>query len=244
VDKNTGTSWIDVAQVVAATAGILIAALVAFMPFVRRPRLSVEEDEERVASRVERITGVGLLPHVRLLVANRKWRRAAQETRVFVEWYREQDGESRVSLGHPPLFWPSVPEEEATGGVVVFAGGRRPVGLGTLIRVRLSKSGRIERPPAWTQGLSASVSLTESKSPHIPEGGADGWYLFLAELDINDDRDKLPPVENGYTIRLLVGADDGAARAYEVDISWDGDPKQTPDEVLASALDHLGVREV
>jgi hypothetical protein len=56
-----------------------------------------------------------------------------------------------------------------------------------------------------------------------------GWYLFLAELDVTDDRDKLPPVEGGYTIRLL-GADDGAA-----DIAWDGNPRQSPDEVLASA---------
>jgi hypothetical protein len=66
--------------------------------------------------------------------------------------------------------------------------------------------------------------------------------LWLAELDINDDRDKLPPIENGYTIRLIVGADDGAGRAFEVDISWDGDPKLTANEVLASALGRLAVR--
>jgi hypothetical protein len=60
---------------------------------------------------------------------------------------------------------------------------------------------------------------------------------------VTDDRDKLPPVEGGYTIRLL-GADDGAARAFEVDIAWDSNPRQSPDEVLASALDHLVVRSV
>lgn len=75
-------------------------------------------------------------------------------------------------------------------------------------------------------------------------GPADSWYLYLAELDLNDDRDKLPPIEGGYTIRLLVGADDGAARSFEVDIAWDGDPSQSAEEVLASALDRVAVRNV
>ncbi len=38
------------------------------------------------------------------------------------------------------------------------------------------------------------------------------WFLRLAlafDLDIFDDRDKLPPVKNGYAVRLLVGASDG-----------------------------------
>jgi hypothetical protein len=51
-------------------------------------------------------------------------------------------------------------------------------------------------------------------------------------------------VDGGYVIRLLVGADDGAARTFEVDIDWNGDPALSPQEVLASALDHLAVREV
>lgn len=69
--EGGGTTWVDGAQVVAAVAGILIAALVAFMPFARRPRLSISEDEERAHSRVEE-SPVGQLPHVRLLVANAK----------------------------------------------------------------------------------------------------------------------------------------------------------------------------
>lgn len=82
---------------------------------------------------------------------------------------------------------------------------------------------------------------------YADNSGAEGWYLRLAlafGLDINDNRDKLPPVEGGYAVRLLVGADDGAARAFEVDIDWDGDPNLKPDEVLATTLDHLHVREV
>jgi hypothetical protein len=91
------------------------------MPFARRPRLSVTEDLDRVRSRVEE-TSEGDLPHIRLLVANEKRRRAAQGTRVLVEWYQAREGE-RVSLAHPSLGWPSAPEAEATGSVVVFAGG-------------------------------------------------------------------------------------------------------------------------
>jgi hypothetical protein len=71
------------------------------------------------------------------------------------------------------------------------------------------------------------------------------WYLRLTlafDLDINDDRDKLPPVEGGYVVRLLVGADDGAARVFDVDINWNGDGALRPEEVLDSALDHLSVR--
>jgi hypothetical protein len=115
--------------------------------------------------------------------------------------------------------------------VVVFAGGQRPVSLGTLIRVRIAvaEPERLER---------------RAEFPHFPDEGAVGWYLFLAELNVNDDRDKLKPVKDGYTIRLLVGATDGAARSFEVDIAWDGNPSLSPEEVLASALEHLAVREV
>lgn len=60
-------------------------------------------------------------------------------------------------------------------------------------------------------------------------------------LDINDDRDKLPPVDDGYRIRLVAGADDGAARVFHIDINWDGDPALTPEQVMASALDRLAV---
>ena len=239
-----GTSWLDVVQVGTAAIGILIAALVAFMPAVRRPRLSVEEDKERVHSQVE-VTSVGLLPHVRLLVANKKWRRAAKGTRVLIEWYQPRDG-ARVSLAHPSLGWPSAPESETTGSIVVFAGGSRPVSLGRLIRV-VTYDGKIvprgfgdlphfelAEPPDEREG----VDVGEGRESEVR------WFLYLAELNLNDHRDKLPPVEDGYTIRLLAGADDGAARSYEVDIAWDGDPKLSADEVLASALDRLAVRDV
>ena len=72
----------------------------------------------------------------------------------------------------------------------------------------------------------------------------EGWYFRLAlafGLDINDDRDKLPPVEDGYEIHLLVGSDDGKARTARVHINWNGDPSLKPAEVLESGLDHLAV---
>lgn len=241
-----GASWLDVATAVTAVGGILIAALVAAMPFARRPRLSITEDPERVHSRVEDTTA-GHLPHVRLLVANEKRRRAAQGTRVLVEWYQARNGE-RVSLSHPSLGWPSAPESErATASVVVFAGGHRPVSLGRLIRVQVDDDGGVFRADVYTQSLSAAMGAR--RFPHFdklePDDERDArWFLYLAELDVNDDRDKLRPVENGYVIRLLVGADDGAARSFEVDIAWDGDPQLSAEEVLASALDHLAVREV
>jgi len=71
------------------------------------------------------------------------------------------------------------------------------------------------------------------------------FKLMLAGgLDINDNRDKLPPVNDGYVVRLVVGADDGAARTFEVEIDWDGDGKQKPDELLKAALAHHQVRRV
>jgi hypothetical protein len=244
VMEGDGATWVDVAQAVSAVAGILIAALVAVMPFVRRPRLWIGEDSGRVHSRVED-TPIGSLPHVRLLVSNARWRRAAQGTRVLIEWYQPRNGE-RVSLSHPSLGWPSAPEAEATAAAVVFAGGHRPISLGRLIRVATDDEGRIWRPESYSTTFRQSSTLTR-QFPHIEHGSgliATGWFLYLGELDINDDRDKLEPVEGGYTIRLLVGADDGAARSFEVDISWEADPKQTSEEVLASALEHLAVRKV
>jgi hypothetical protein len=189
---------------------------------------------------------VGSLPHIRLLVANASRRRAARETRVFLEWYEARNGARRCSLAHPALGWPSAPEAGASGSVVVFAGGRRPVSLGKFIRVGADpQDGTLWRPETYS--LEVGPLHGPRSFPHIePTSGfvATAWYLYLAELDVHDDRDKLPPVDGGYAIRLLVGADDGAARSYEVDINWDGDPKQTAEEVLVSALERLAVREV
>jgi hypothetical protein len=126
-----------------------------------------------------------------------------------------------VTLGHPSLEWPSASDVDG-GAVTVFGGGARPTTLGHFVRARRDAEG----------GLQYVHERDE----------AEAWYLRLTiGLDINDDRDKLPPAEDGYSIKLLVGADDGAARRFKVDIDWNGDPDQTPYQVLASALEQLAV---
>jgi hypothetical protein len=220
-------STFEWAQLVAAAAGVAIAGLVAFMPYARRPRLSIEEDLDRSNSRVES-SGLGGLPHVRLLVSNARGRRAAQGTRVLFQGYRmvAADTTTLVTLGHPSLEWPTA-SDVGGGAVTVFGGGARPITLGYFLR-------------AWRDD---DGELHYVRERDYRSGEAEvAWYLRLTiGFDINDDRDKLPPVEDGYIIRLVVGADDGAARAFDVHIDWNGDPDQTPDQVLASTLDQLAV---
>jgi hypothetical protein len=69
------------------------------------------------------------------------------------------------------------------------------------------------------------------------------WCLALAlhGLDIADDRDKLPQGE--WILQLLIGADDGDAQRYEVDVTWSAEAP-TVDAVLAEALGRLAVRKV
>jgi hypothetical protein len=68
-------------------------------------------------------------------------------------------------------------------------------------------------------------------------------HLDLAGgFSITDDRDWLPP--GAWLIRLIVGAEDGEARTYEIELSWGSDPTQTADDILASAMSGLKVRRV
>jgi hypothetical protein len=212
-----------VAGVVIAGLGVVIAVLVAVMPYARRPRLSIEKDLDGSHSRVEHAP-LGGLPHVRLLVSNSKRRRAAKGARVLVEGYTVVGSHQPAldTLGHPSLEWPSATDAEA-GAVTVFGGGSRPITLGYLVRAR------------YLDDLREIDYAREDET-------ADGWLLRLTiGIDINDNRDKLRSFDDGYMIRLLVGADDGAARSFTVYIDWNGDPDQTPEQVLASALASLRV---
>jgi hypothetical protein len=187
------------------------------------------------------------MPHVRLLVVNAKRRRAAHGARVLVEGYtaRGSHAPALTTLGHPSLDWPSAPETASTAAVTVFAGGARPITLGYFIRVRRDAEGFLMRPTVHIEGLAVRGIPHYARDADYEEGDAEAWYLRLAlafGLDINDDRDKLPPVADGYTLRLLVGADDGAARVLYVDINWNGDAELKPEAVLGSALDQLTVR--
>lgn len=232
----------NIATVLAAVFAVAIAALVAVMPYARRPKLSLVEDTDKTHSHVE-TTPEGRIPYLRILASNENHRRAAQNTRVLVEGYRRNAaGGPFTTLGHPSLAWPSAPEADATAALTVFAGGPRPIGFGRLIRVRIDDNGKLMRPSG---GIGAIVrGWPHFKDDSEGDPPAVGWYLWLDlafAQSLHDDRDKLPPVESGYIIRLLIGADDGAARKFDVHINWDGDPKLNADEVLASALDHLAV---
>lgn len=131
--------------------------------------------------------------------------------------------EALTTLGHPSLDWPSTGEAAATAAVTVFAGGTRPITLGYFIRVRRDPStGALLRPTL----IDDDQGRDFPGPPHYARDAdfddeSEGWYLRLAlawGLDINDDRDKLPPVDDGYIVRLLVGADDGKARTFTVHI--------------------------
>lgn len=209
-----------------ATAGAAVAAIaIPITAFMRRPRLWIAADTDGIQTRLE----AGDIPWVRLLVVNRRRRRAAQGTRVFVEHYRT-GADPPISMGSPELGWPSAERSEGAG-VVVFAGATRPIDFGHLTPVR-----RQEGEPIVTLANRDQILRT---------GGS--WELDLAlamhgnGLLLADRRELLPPTENGYTVRLLIGADDGAARIYDVGINWDRNIG-TPRAALESI--QLTVREV
>ena len=64
------------------------------------------------------------------------------------------------------------------------------------------------------------------------------WHLHLALAGVvpGDHRDWLPPTEQGYVVRLVIGADDGGARRYDVRLQWDGSATSA-----RAALDSVGL---
>ena len=201
-------TWPDYLTAVAAAGAVIAAIAIPLTAYARRPRLSLSEDEEGIHTRLE--GGGEKIPWLRLVVHNKGWRRAAQGTRVLVQSYQElSPGATRVAMGSPELGWPST-DILIGGGVVVFAGGDRPLDFGYLAR-----SGN-----KWQLVLCLAMHAKNVK--------------------LSDRREYLPPVDSGYTVRLLVGADDGAARTYKVDVNWDGDAA-SPEAALDSI--QLAVRE-
>jgi hypothetical protein len=100
--------------------------------------------------------------------------------------------------------------------------------------------GRIEREERYTQTVGAAIEPGPVR--HFPDAPDARWHLHLDLADaywITDERDWLPP--GSWTIRLIVGADDGDAHAYEVDLAWAGDEPDS-EAVLSAALDRLKVR--
>ena len=190
------------ASTIIAIAAVGAAVAVALAPFLRRPWLSMHEDKTGMHTRLE---DNGTVPWLRLVIRNHRLVRAAQSTRVLVESYVENRGHAMpVAMGSPELGWPSTRLEPGRG-VVVFAGQSRPLDLGSL-----------ERTPIF--------------DPHDPYA-REPWRfrigLAMHGEGVGIGREWLDATPNGYTLRLLLGADDGAATYYDVAVNWDpaaGDP--------------------
>jgi hypothetical protein len=230
----TWTHLTDIAQVVTAVGAIVIPGVIAWSSYARRPSVSLIEDPYRIQSRNEGADRQW--PHVRLLACNKGLRRAARGTRVVVEGYRRQ-GEPRdkmTTLGSPLLGWPSSPASAESGEISLFPGARRPIDLGFLVPV--DPETHAAAPLVAEHNGNQIVLLTP-----LDQGGE--WYFRLGlafDLSIADNRDFIPP--GRWVITLTIGADDGSARTYDVDLAWSR--TGTPEAALTSALDHLAVRAV
>jgi len=140
--------------------------------------------------------------------------------------------DAHTRLGSPFLAWPSIFGQDSDAYVdVIFADAERPVGIGRFVRVKVGADGKLTRDP------------TGPVVDHRDDPSAT-WYLHVElarDFTITDERDWLAPGE--WTLRLLVGADDGDGHAYELDVAWDGD-EQDAHAVLGAALDRCAVRRV
>lgn len=218
---------IDLGLVLAIIALVLTLAT-SVAPFLRRPRVLLAADNEG-HSRVE---GNGV-PHLRLPISNGRWLRSARRVRVVLDAYKMVGSRDLTRLASPFLAWPSVFGQDGDSYVeVIFPGAERPVGLGQFFRIRRDAEGRV-----WREAGHIAT--------YAPSDQEAAWCMHLelaGGFSITDDRDWLSP--GAWSIRLIVGAEDGEARIYEIGLSWGGDPKQTADDILASAMSGLKVRRV
>jgi hypothetical protein len=196
---------------VAAVGAIVAAILIPLVTFWRRPSLSLRKDQEKILSRVE---GDGL-PYIRLLVKNKGWRRIARGTRVFVAGHQKLGASAPVvTMGSPALGWTSA--FAPVNGVDSFAGGERPIDFGYLFPARRDTYGHV---PTNDPDLKNPATI-------INKGGKWQFRLALAHnLFIGDQREYLAPTQEGYLVRLELGADDGKARKYDIHLKWDGSAK-------------------
>ena len=239
-----GQDLLDWGPLAISIIAILLSIGAVALPYWRRPNLSLREDAERTHSQVE---GDGA-PYVRLVVRNAKGKRSAKNARVVLDGYRRAGSTDRLTrLGSPFLGWPSVFGQDSDSYVsVVFSDAARPVGLGRFRRVRVNPDdGLLEREERYRLDLgAASVVTTSGPAPvrHFPDAPDARWHLHLELADaaeITDERDWLSPGE--WTVRLIVGADDGDAHAYDIELGWDGREGDAT-TVLETALDSLTVR--
>ena len=219
VGLTTG-EWIELAVAI-GTIALAAAAFTQMFAEVRsRPDLTLELDTDDIQTRLE---GPGM-PWIRLMVRNRKRRRAATGTRVLVDQYREKASRaSPVSLAGPELGWPSTHLAEGEGPVV-FGGTARPLDFGAL------GAGRIDGPRGNVMSL--------MQTPETLPDGYWWWFRFTLAMHARRQfigREFLPPKGGGYTTRLTVGADEGKARTFDVEFDWIGDAP-TAEAALGSLL--------
>jgi hypothetical protein len=183
------TDWSAVGAI-GASAGVGLGFGRVFLGLTRRPRLTLEEDTDRVQSRVE----ADGWPYVRILARNGRFSRGAKGARVIVESYR-QPGQAlteRITLGSPSLGWTSGDlETSADGSLTIPPGVARPLDLGYLTTVQ-----RVAPSMANQWGL----------------------QLGLHKIRIADGRDRIP--YGRWIIRLIATADDAATQTYDVTIEW------------------------
>ena len=236
-----GQALLDWAPLAISAVALVASIAAVVVPYWRRPNLSLEVDPERTHSRVE---GDGRA-YVRLLVRNASGKRSAKQTRVVLDGYRKAGSTDPFArLGSPFLAWPSAFGQDSDSYIsVVFSDAARPFGLGRFSRVRVNPDGGREREARYTQTVGAVVGPGPVRHFPVAADAPDTrWHLHLELADsweITDERDWLAP--GSWTVRLIVGADDGDAHAYEVDVAWAGD-EPDGEAVLKAALDRLEVR--
>jgi hypothetical protein len=229
--SSGGWDW-TVGAGVGTALGTTLLAIATFMLAygVRRPRLSLRDDEFAVHSRVEG----NHTPYLRLVVWNDEGKRAATGTRVLVQGYRKRDADTDqlTTLGSPSLGWPSA-LEAVDESVVIFGGSGRPLDFGRLNRVTYDSDGLRTMVVVNTNPPTYAVQ-------HMPDTPLAVWDFRLGiGLTITDQREWLTP--GRWTVRLLVGADEADARYYDVDLEWDANALD-PQAALESVT--VGVRAV
>lgn len=199
-------------QLVAAVGAVLAAVGIPLTAFARRPRLRVGEQGQ---ARLGGGAYLGLPDQelrVYLTVSNSGWRRGARGARVIVDslWPTAHPEESR-DIAYPELRWA---EQPAPGeGVVIFPAGAKAIEVGQLLALVRNASGRI----------TANDGRTDWQTM-LSRGGQWEFQLSLSPTPAPDDaRAHLAPRPAGYTLRIIVGADDAAARRYDIAIAWNED---------------------
>jgi hypothetical protein len=184
---------------VVAVAAVFIAALVPLSAYIRRPKITLAEDVRGDYSEVVN----GVEPRVRLLVKNAKRRRAAYQTRVEVTGYREQGDARWTWIGNRPLNWVGSATDVA---VAVYAGMTRPVELGGLLR---------ELPDGWKPKEGGRPATS-------PPARFEEVKVWRFHLSLYGTLAAIRLAPGAWVLQVVVGAEEGDAATYEIDVAWDG----------------------